>query len=452
MFNASENILVVDDDKTLRELLFDILTFEKYSVKLAKDGFEAIEIAKYGRVDLVFLDLLLPGIDGIETLKELLTISSDMIIIMISGYGTIPKALEATKIGAYDFLEKPLDAQRILLTVRNALEVSKLKKNKISIKESLAKYKMIGLSRTMQQIFCLIDTISPTNTRVLITGESGTGKELVASAIHENSKRSQNPFIRVNCAAIPESLIESELFGFEKGSFTDAKASKNGFFQQANGGTLFLDEIGDLSLQAQAKVLTALEVGEVVRIGGQAFERVDVRVISATNKNLEELCTHKKFREDLFHRINVLPMHLVPLRERIEDIVPLARHFLQDACQQNELKAKILQSNVEPILYSMKLSGNARELRNIMERTAILANTDLIDARTLNSVLNLPENLFFNHKKKNFREAREAFERSYILSCLEENNWNISQAAQELQIERTHLYRKMEKLKIEKLL
>lgn len=446
---SSGNILVVDDDEGLRDVLSDILIFENYTVKLAKDGFDAIEIIKNEDIDLVLLDLLLPGKNGIEVLKEIISIKPDLAIIMISGHGTIPKALEAVRLGANDFLEKPLEAQRVLITVKNTLESNNLKKlTRRTIEETQDKYNMIGVSKEIQQVFQFIDVVAKTNMRVLITGETGTGKELVARAIHKNSSRSEKPFFQINCASIPDTLIESELFGYEKGAFTDARKSKNGVFHLADGGTLFLDEIADLSSHAQAKVLTSIESGKVIRIGGQHFDKVDVRIICATNKNLEKMVEENKFREDLYHRINVLSIHLLPLRERTDDIFPLSSYFLKEVCQANGIKEKTLHPNSRAILSSQPWKGNVRELRNFIDKLVVLSDSEKINTRMISSILRLPEQFFTESKDKSFRKAKETFEKHFILSCLEDNNWNISKTSEELNLDRAHLYRKMQKLKI----
>jgi two-component system nitrogen regulation response regulator NtrX len=448
---GKSKILVVDDDKTLRDLLADVLQFDGYDVLSAGEGGSALKTLESNRdIELMLLDLVLPDMDGTEVLQRTLATKPGITVVMISGHGSIERAVEATKLGAYDFLEKPLEARRVLITVRNALEASALRKQvQVSAGESLQRYGMIGESRALRRIFALIDVLAPTSMPVLITGKSGTGKELVARALHKNSKRAAAPFVRVNCAAIPDTLIESELFGHEKGAFTDARSVKSGLFQLAHTGTLFLDEIADLSLQAQAKVLLALERGEILRVGGEKYEQVDVRIISASNRNIEEMVTNGTFREDLFYRINVVPLHLPRLCDRPEDILPLARHFLSAACRSNDLEAKELLPDAQAVLTSQKWKGNVRELKNFMEKLAILSEQTRITGRIVDTVLHFPDLETTPTSRETLRQAREAFERSFILTTLRQLNWNITQTAEALGIERSHLYRKMEKLGIE---
>lgn len=442
-------ILVVDDDQTLRDLLTDVLKFEGYEVVCAENGEKAINQLVTNDLDLVLLDLVLPDKDGIEVLKSALAEKPNLVIIMISGQGTIQKAVDAIKLGAYDFLEKPLDAQRVLVTVRNALEADTLRKQvQHSAEETLKRYGMIGNSKVLKRFYSMIDVLAPSNTAIMISGESGTGKELVARALHKNSKRAENPFIRVNCAAIQDTLVESELFGHEKGAFTDARTSKKGLFQMAHTGTLFLDEIADLSLQAQAKILLALESGEVLRVGAEKYEKVDVRIISASNKDIEKMVSERTFREDLFFRINVVPLYLPPLRDRKEDIIPLANHYLSESCRNNGLEPKELTPDAEVTLMNRKWGGNVRELKNFIEKLAILSESVRITSRIVNGVLQFPDLDGKPTSRETLRQARETFERSFILSALQEFNWNVTQTAEALGIERSHLYRKMEKFGI----
>ncbi len=447
MKNAS--LLIVDDDQTFNELTCDILKFEGFNVLSALNGQSALEILKSHLPDLILLDLSLPDISGIAVLKQVLLDNPGQAVVMVSGQGSIKKAVEAIQLGAHDFVEKPLDAQRLLITVRNTLETNFLKKRcETELQQNFQKYNMVGNSEAMNRTFSLIDALAPTNTSILITGESGTGKEMVARAIHKLSKRAKAPFIHVNCAAIPDSLIESELFGHEKGAFTDARACHKGFFQRAHSGTLFLDEIGDLSLNTQAKILLALETGRIIPIGGEKDEKVDIRIICATNKDIEIAVKKGDFREDLYYRINVVPIHLAPLSQRIDDIVPLANHFLHDYSNKNNIPLKELLPDAQSILKSLPWKGNIRELRNFIEKLVILSDSQRITARIVQNILSFPEINTESSSRETLREAREAFERSYIKIALEEQDWNISKTAETLGIERSHLYRKMEHLRI----
>ena len=338
----NNKILIIDDEKTIRESLTEILNYHNYQCSEAKDGKEALEMLKRNSFDLVLLDIRLPRIDGMEVLKTSLTLNPDLTIIMISGNATIPLAVEATKIGAYDFLEKPLEAERTLLTVQNALEKRSLKiQRDYLLAESKSRYRMIGNHPKIQKVYAIIDRAAKVSSKVLITGEQGTGKELVARAIHLNSFRVTNSFTPVNCAAIPETLIESELFGHVKGAFTGASFDRFGKFQEANGGTLFLDEIGDMSLMMQAKVLRVIEDGFVVPVGSNKQSKVDIRIIAATNKDLNTEIEEGNFRSDLFFRLNVIPIFLSPLRERAEDIFLLAEYFMTEICAAEGLPQKL---------------------------------------------------------------------------------------------------------------
>ncbi|MBW6461265.1 MAG: sigma-54 dependent transcriptional regulator [Bacteroidales bacterium] len=367
-------ILVVDDERSIRNTLREILEYEKYDVSDAESGMAALELLKQSEYDVILLDIKMPQMDGIEVLEHILK-DYDTPVIMISGHGTIETAVEAIKKGAFDYIAKPLDLNRLLVTIRNALDKSillnetKVLKNKVS-----RKYEMIGESKPMLEIHEMIDRVAHTNARVLITGDNGTGKELVARQLHEKSQRAKGPFIEVNCAAIPSELIESNLFGHEKGSFTSAIKQRKGDFEMASGGTLFLDEIGDMSLSAQAKVLRALQENKIMRVGGEKDIPVDVRVIAATNKNLNEEIKAGRFREDLFHRLGVIIIHVPPLHERKDDIPLLAMHFMEEVCA--EQGRQVVQFNPEALdkLMEMKWTGNIRELRNVVERLVILCD------------------------------------------------------------------------------
>jgi len=367
-------ILIIDDEKSIRNVLREILEYEKYEVSEAENGADALEMVKTASYDVILCDIKMPRMDGIEVLEHLLPLS-DAPVIMISGHGTIETAVESIKKGAYDYIAKPLDLNRILITLRNALDKSLLVTETKALKRKVGKtYDMIGESGSIEQIKSLIARVAPTDARVLITGENGTGKELVARWIHEMSSRSSQPFIEVNCAAIPSELIESNLFGHEKGSFTSAIKQRKGDFELADGGTLFLDEIGDMSLAAQAKVLRALQENKITRVGGEKDILVNVRVIAATNKNLREEIEKKNFREDLYHRLSVILIHVPSLSERKDDIPMLARYFMEDICENHGRPVPDLQEEALEELSNVRWTGNIRELRNVIERLAILCD------------------------------------------------------------------------------
>ncbi|MEZ5197308.1 MAG: sigma-54 dependent transcriptional regulator [Bacteroidales bacterium] len=367
-------ILVIDDERSIRNTLRDILQMEKYDVDEAENGEIALEKIKQHEYDAILCDIKMPGVDGMEVLDKTLVIS-DAPVIMISGHGTIETAVEAIKKGAYDYIAKPPDLNRLLITIRNALDKSNLITETKKLKKQVSQtYEMIGNSEALRQIKEMINRVAPTDARVLITGENGTGKELVARQLHELSNRSYAPFIEVNCAAIPSELIESQLFGHEKGSFTSAIKQRKGDFEQAHGGTIFLDEIGDMSLSAQAKVLRALQENKITRVGGEKDISVDVRVFAATNKNLKEEIKKERFREDLYHRLSVIPIHVPALRERKEDIPLLAEYFMQQTCENSGKPIMPFEEDAITGLQNMPWTGNIRELRNVVERLAILCD------------------------------------------------------------------------------
>jgi len=371
-------ILVIDDERSIRNTIKDILEYEKHQVMLAVDGSEGLELIEQTAFDAILCDIKMPEMDGMEVLEKALKIS-DSPIIMISGHGTIEIAVEALKMGAFDYIAKPLDLNRLLVTIRNAMDKKNLVVETKSLRKKVQKkYTMVGDSEKMQQLREMIDKVAPTNARVLITGENGTGKELVARAIFEGSDRAKTPFIEVNCAAIPSELIESQLFGHEKGSFTSAIKQRKGDFELANGGTLFLDEIGDMSLSAQAKVLRALQENKITRVGGEKEIPVDVRIIAATNKNLKDEITEGRFREDLYHRLSVIVLEVPPLRERAEDIPDLVQHFLQQSSESQGKKTPEISEEAIKAMQDLHWSGNIRELRNVVERLVILSG-DRID-------------------------------------------------------------------------
>lgn len=378
-------ILVIDDERSIRNTLKDILEYEQYEVELAEDGLKGLEKIKAGEYDVILCDIKMPGMDGIELLEKLTDLSSDIPVVMISGHGNIDTAVESIKKGAFDFIEKPLDLNRLLITIRNAMDKSNLvSETKILKKKVIKKNEIIGKSEAIRKVTELADRVAPTDARILITGSNGTGKELVARRIHEMSNRSSGPFVEVNCAAIPSELIESELFGHEKGSFTSAIKQRKGKFEQANGGTLFLDEIGDMSLSAQAKVLRALQENIISRVGSDGAIKVDVRVIAATNKNLSEEIEKANFREDLYHRLSVILIRVPPLNERLEDIPLLANYFIQQICAEYGMPLKTITEDAIRELQKIEWRGNIRELHNVIERLIILCDKKITGADVLN--------------------------------------------------------------------
>jgi two-component system nitrogen regulation response regulator NtrX len=443
-----KTILVVDDEKGIRDSLKMVLEFESYDVQFAENGPEALRAYASMPIDLVLLDVKMAGMDGLEVLQKLREKSSELPVIMISGHGTIETAVEATKLGAFDFLPKPLDRDKLLVTVRNALQAAKLAEEYRKLRESVeGKWQILGESVKVKDILAVIERVAPTDVRVLITGENGTGKELVARAIHRLSKRGNRTFVEVNCAAIPSELIESELFGHERGSFTGATAQRIGKFEQADGGTLFLDEIGDMSFRAQAKVLRALEEGTIERVGGTKLIRVDVRVIAATNKNLEEEIKKGNFRDDLYHRLRVIPVHVPPLRERRDDIPLLVNAFVDDVCTRNGMARKTVHDESMRKLSALEWPGNVRELKNTVERLVILSPGTTIDVSLLEPGAGggrseLDDLVVLGGTFQEFKERAEA---AFIKKQLEIHKWNISKTAEALDIQRSHLYTKMKR-------
>jgi len=442
-------ILIVDDEAGIRESLGSILAEEGYVVLAAGSGEEALELAESREVDVVLLDVWLPGIDGLETLTRLQALPQPPMVIMISGHGSIETAVRATKLGAFDFVEKPLSLEKVVVLVRNALEQMRLARENEELRSALGqRYRVIGESVPMKALRQQIALTGPTNSRVLIYGESGTGKELVAHALHAASQRSQTSFVEVNCAAIPEELIESELFGHVRGSFTGAAEDKIGKFQRADGGTLFLDEVGDMSLRTQSKVLRVLEEQRFEPVGSNQTARVDVRVIAATNKHLEQEIAKGSFRQDLFYRLNVIPFYVPALREHQEDIPTLARFFLAEFSATYGRRTKELSGPALDILARYPWPGNVRELRNLVERLVIVCPQQVIEPH------HLPPEVFRSltetplQPDATLHEARSAYEREFILRKLQENRWNMTQTAAALGLERSHLYRKMKSLGI----
>ncbi len=376
----SAKVLVVDDEPSIRRTLREILEFEKYQVDEAGDGHECLAKLKTGKYDVVLCDIKMPRMDGMEALERIQILSPDTPVVMISGHANIDNAVEAVKKGAFDFISKPPDLNRLLITIRNAMDKSTLIQDTKTLTTKVSRFKtqeIIGVSPTISKIKSHIDVVAPIDARVMITGENGTGKELVARWIHEKSARSKYPIVEVNCAAIPSELIESELFGHEKGSFTSAHKQRIGKFEQANGGTLFLDEIGDMSLSAQAKVLRALQESRITRVGGEKEIKVDVRVIAATNKDLRAEINAHRFREDLYHRLAVIPIHVPPLRERSDDIPLLVGHFVRQICEDYGAKSKVVTPDAMELLQALPWTGNIRELRNVVERLIILSGPQI---------------------------------------------------------------------------
>jgi two-component system nitrogen regulation response regulator NtrX len=434
-------VLIVDDEEGIRESLAGIFEDEGYVVLTAGSGEETLRVLKDQSPDVILLDVWLKGMDGIQTLKEIKDQKPDLPVIMISGHGNIELAVKATRTGAYDFLEKPLSLERVLLVARRALEKRRLEMENRALRENLVKkWKLIGTSQKINQLREQIDMAAKSNGRVLILGESGSGKELVAHTLHENSSRAEKPFVEMNCAAIPQELIESELFGHEKGSFTGAFERKKGKFELADEGTLFLDEVGDMSSSTQSKVLRVIETQEFQRVGGSKNIKVDVRIISATNKDLFEEVKKANFREDLLYRLNVIPIIVPPLRERKEDIPELIEFFLEHFATEYGQKPKKMATDGLKVLEAYDWPGNIREVRNLIERLVIMTPSTTITAKNIIVGENVRSDYFsFNTLK----DARDSFEKDFITKKLEENNWNISKTAEILDVERSNLHRKI---------
>jgi two-component system, NtrC family, nitrogen regulation response regulator NtrX len=446
----SRRILVVDDEQGIRGALGQLLEFEGYEVRTAANATDGIAEYDRFRPHLAFMDVKMAGMDGLEALRRLKQLDPAAIVVMISGHATIQTAVEATQLGAYDILEKPLDTDRILVLLRNALSHLDLQEENTRLRQTIeSRYEIVGRSYVIRSVIEKIEKVAGTPARVLITGENGTGKELVARAIHRRSTRADEPFIEVNCAAIPSELIESELFGHMKGSFTGAVADRAGKFEQADGGTLFLDEVGDMSLAAQAKVLRVLQDGVVTRIGGSKPVEVDVRVLAATNKNLEEEIAAGRFREDLFYRLNVVPIAVPALRERREDIALLAQHFVQTISEHEGVTPRALDASAIDLLSHMEWPGNVRELRNTIERLLILASGPRITAADVERLAGRRPSdgasLGSLTECKTFEEFKRAAERTFLLAKLREFDWNVSETARALEMPRSNLYKKIER-------
>ena len=444
----ADTILIVDDEPSIIQSLQGILSDEGFEVITADGGLKALDMIKETIPDIILLDIWMPDMDGIETLKRIRELYPGLQVIMISGHGTIETAVRATKLGAYDFIEKPLSLEKVLLSINNALNYNRLEAELDLFRErERQKYQITGHSRGIAELREQINIVAPTNAWVLIVGENGTGKELVAHTIHRLSKRKDKPLIEVNCAAIPEDLIESELFGHEKGAFTGATTMKRGKFDQANDGTLFLDEIGDMSLKAQSKVLRILQEQRFDRVGGNRTIRVNVRVIAATNKNLEEEIEKGTFRDDLYFRLNVIPIRVPPLRERVDDIPELVNEFLNEFSLETKKEHKFLTPEALELLKKYSWPGNVRELKNLTERMAIMYPDKVIGEEDIPPPFNASRSedskleSFFSFDT--LKEAREMFERSFIASKLEEFGGNISKTAEAIGMERSNLHKKI---------
>jgi two-component system nitrogen regulation response regulator NtrX len=443
---AGEYILIVDDEPAIQKALRDVLEDEGYRVSLAGSGADALKAVADEPPDLVFLDIWMPRMDGLETLAELKRLRPDAIVVVISGHGTIETAIKATRLGAWDFIEKPLSLEKTLVTVTRALEHGRLERENASLRARLdQRTEIIGASAPMRALREQIAIAAPSGGRVLIHGENGSGKELVARAIHALSARAEQPFVEVNCAAIPEELIESELFGHERGAFTGALARRRGKFEAADRGTLFLDEIGDMSLKTQAKVLRALEEQAFERVGGREPLRVDVRVIAASNRDVLSLIAQGAFREDLFYRLNVIPIEVPPLRARKEDVPALVEHFIRVFCAENGKRLKTVTPPALTYFMTYDWPGNVRELRNMVERLVIMVPGETIGAEDLPPPLRPKSEgaAVAPGDGKPLKEARDGFERAYILAELRAQDWNMTRTAERLGIERSHLYRKI---------
>lgn len=452
-------ILIIDDERSIRSTLREILEYEQFEVEEAIDGQDGLYKLEQSVFDLVLCDIKMPKIDGLEVLQTINSKYPDVCVVMISGHGSIETAVEATKLGAYDFIAKPPDLNRLLITVRNALDKKNLVVETKTLKQIVHKtQEIIGESPAIQKIKSTIDRVAPTDARILITGENGTGKELVARWVHEKSNRAKGPLVEVNCAAIPSELIESELFGHEKGAFTSAIKQRIGKFEQANGGTLFLDEIGDMPLAAQAKVLRALQENKITRVGGTKEINIDVRIVAATNKDLVKEIDQNLFRLDLYHRLSVIIIHVPSLNDRRDDIALLAPKFLEEVCSSYNMQLKKFDKDAIEALKAYNWTGNIRELRNVVERLAILSG-NIVTSKEVTMYTNpllLNEVSRENTSIDNFddfntlAEYRDHQEKLFLAHKLKINNWNVSKTADEIDIQRSHLYNKIEKYQLKR--
>jgi two-component system nitrogen regulation response regulator NtrX len=443
-------LLVIDDEKGIRDALVQLFEYEGHKVAAAEDGVSGIDLASSTHPDVIFLDVKMPGLDGLDVLARIKEHDPTALVVMISGHGTIDTAVEATRKGAYDFLEKPLDSDRLMVTLKRALELKGLTRSMEDLKSQVeSRYEIVGNAFAIRQVLERVERVAPTEARVLITGENGTGKELVARAIHRLSARAERPFIEVNCAAIPSELIESALFGHIKGSFTGAIADRAGKFEQADGGTLFLDEVGDMSLDAQAKALRALEEGVITRVGGSKAITVDVRVIAATNKDLARAIEAGEFREDLFYRLNVVPIDVPPLRERREDVPMLVQHFVDIMAKREGVPPRTFDAGAVQRLVDLPWPGNVRELRNTVERLMILSAGDRVrpdDVDVLAAGKGQGQGMASEIlTAETFADFKDRAERAYIAQKLRENDWNVAETARRIDMPRSNLYKKIEK-------
>ena len=449
-------VLVIDDEVAIRESLRVTLEYDGYECIAAATGQEGLARADQDAPDLVLLDVKMPGMDGLEVLDRLRAMNETLPVIVISGHGTISTAVEATKKGAFDFIEKPFASERLLVSLRNAIDQRRLRDENWSLKKAAeVRHQMIGESAALGEVMAAVARAAPTSATVLIQGESGVGKELVARAIHRNSLRSRERFVQVNCAAIPEELIESELFGHERGSFTGATEKQVGKFEQADRGTIFLDEVGDMSPKTQAKVLRVLQEGEVERLGSARTLKVDVRVLAATNKKLEEEIEQGRFREDLYFRLAVIPIHVPSLRERPEDIPLLVRHYMDSFSQEHNTRPKRITKAALDVLQRHRWKGNVRELRNALERLNIMTSGEVIDVADLPGAMRSPSVASSKEmgageqaKDGTLREFKDSAERAFLVARLRENNWNISKTAEAIDTPRSNLYKKLEQYQI----
>jgi two-component system nitrogen regulation response regulator NtrX len=449
----TDTILIVDDEPAILNTLADVLSDEGYQVVTASGGAAALNLLQHESPAVVLLDIWMPGLDGLETLQRIKRLHPQQAVVMMSGHGSIETAVRATKLGAYDYIEKPLASEKVLLVLGHAITEQQLAVENRHLRKTIdERFEILGTSLAIQRLRDQIAVAGPSLSRVLISGENGTGKELAAHAIHQHSPRRDRPFIEINCAAIPESLIESELFGYEKGAFTGAAEQKKGRLELANGGTLFLDEIGDMSLPTQAKMLRVLEEKEFQRLGGTKTLRMDARIIAASNKLLPDEIQHGRFREDLFYRLNVIPLTMPPLRERPEDIPLLARHFLDRFGREQGAATKQLTEDAIAALTSYGWPGNVRELKNYIERIVIMVPDGVLEASRLlpfgNTAPAAPTAMGFDGTVHTLKKARARFEHDYILRALDANQWNVSHTAKALGIERSHLHRKIKELGI----
>jgi len=446
-------VLIVDDEKNIRTSLADTFGLEGYRAVTAEDGAEALEAIERGGIDLVLLDLQMPRLDGLGVLRKMRDLGHEQPVIFLTAHGTIERAVEAVRAGAYDFIEKPPHAERILLTARNALRQADLEEQNRDLRdETESRFDMIGSSGPMQALYEQIQRIAPTQARVLILGENGSGKELIARALHKHSPRADSPFVRVNCAAVPRELFESELFGHEKGAFTGATRRRRGKFPRAHRGTLFLDEVGEIPLELQPKLLRSLESGEVEPVGSDHEITVDVRVIAATNRDLERAVADGNFRRDLYYRLQVVTLNAPPLRERKSDIPALVHRFIRLACSENNLPARALEAEAIERLQAHDYPGNVRELRNVIERLAILAPGRTIVSRDVEAALPSASTAESGTPRLagSLRETMAGLERRVVLQTLEQHGWRMTAAAGALGLERSHLYKKLKALGIAK--